>query len=1451
MKRKTLFCLFLFLTYCFTGMADIEIRSTRITTSDGLANNSVRCIYQDSKGFIWFGTQNGLSRFDGNSFITFRPQQDRNTSLSDHRVHSLVEDRNGFLWIATQADLISCFDLKSDRFVDYSGNGTAAIRHYRRVLLTGKGEVWLWGQRDGCRRVVYRNGSFSSQDFDRKHILMTDEVNDLRQDKEGHIWVATDKGLFCWDGDRMQAVGTGHALWKLKLYNRNVYCIAKNGDLFRCDGRMNFVVLEEDTPMSRYLLTESMVLKNELYIFTSNGGYCYDMDKGGLKKAEAPYDAPNIGIVYDNLRNCWLYNKTGSLYYVEKSTGKVTRFQPMSETNINFIDVERYQIVQDDRGIIWITTYGNGLFAYDKNTGEMKHLQANENDLQGHLGSNFIQALQVDRSGNVWVSSEYAGLSCINVVNEGAKCIYPYGTLSADWGNAIRMLEKNKDGNIYVGNRNGDVYEYTPDLERILKRDRFNTNVYATLTDENGVEWCATRVRGVLIGNKEYRHDAEDPSSLAFDETFCLLQDKKKNIWIGTFGGGLDLAVPKDNGYIFRHFFTETYGMKRIRVLCEDRNGWIWVGTSEGLYCFYPDRLLENSNDYYQYTLDKGAIKTDEIRSIVMDSKGRMWVAETGAGFAVCTSDADYSNLKFEHYGVSDGLINSMVLGFVEDLQGNMWITTEYGVSRFDLQNKTFENFLFSSNLQGNVYSDNSTLRLDDGRLAFGSRYGLTVVDPLKLNRSDLSNQVVFTDLKLNDESVRPGQPDSPLDSALAYSSVINLRYDQNSFKMEFSVMDYSGSGKSKYVYRLENYDKEWSLPSPLSFATYKNLSPGTYYLHVKACNSLGIWSDKESVMKIVVSPPFWKTGWAYVLYIFVSLVLLYFVYQMLNKMNTLRYKIAMEEQLTEYKLVFFTNISHEFRTPLTLIQGALEKFHRIGGLSKDQAASIKIMDKSTQRMLRLINQLLEFRKMQNHKLSLALEEMDVVPFLQDIFHSFADIAESKKMDYVFESDRDSYKMFVDKGHLDKIVYNLLSNAFKYTPSQGRVVFDVSVDENEKKLRLQVSDTGVGIPKQKQGELFHRFMQSSFSGSSMGVGLHLTHELVTLLKGTIRFSENPQGGSIFTVVLPTDSSLYEEKDFLVPDNVILREEMEAEKQFAKEMKREVLDIDVPDFAQSPLNKRKVLIVEDDMDVCNFLKQEISPYFEVLTASNGNEGFEIAKNMELDLIISDVMMPVCSGFDMTRKLKTDLATSHIPIILLTALDSEDNHVKGVGVGADAYITKPFSMQLLLTRAFKLIEQREKLKEKFSNDPKSVRSVLCSSDADKQFVDKMIKVVESQLSNAQFSVDDFAAMMCMGRSLFYRKVRGVTGYSPNEYIRIMRMKKAAMLLRETNMTVAEVSYQVGLNDPFYFSKCFKSQFGITPSAYQRGEEPHPVKADAGESGDRKSESEKEGEDAPDNR
>ena len=806
-------------------------------------------------------------------------------------------------------------------------------------------------------------------------------------------------------------------------------------------------------------------------------------------------------------------------------------------------------------------------------------------------------------------------------------------------------------------------------------------------------------------------------------------------------------------------------------------------------------------------------------------------------GFCVANIKNDYKDISFTHYTVNDGLVHSVVQAFIEDDEGNIWVSTEYGISCFNPENKIFNNYFFSNDILGNVYTEGCA-KLKDGRLAFGTNHGLIILNTKQIKNKEKILSVTFTDLKLNGISVRPADMDSPLTAALAYTDAISLKYYQSSFVIDFSTFDYPISTNTRFSYKLEGYDDDWSIPSTLNFAAYKNLPAGTYYLHVKACSVSGIWSDNEETLEIKVTPPFWATGWAFFVYILIAGIIMYFVYRTIRNINNLRNKIKVEKQLTEYKLVFFTNISHEFRTPLTLIQGALDRIHRTHNIPKEIRYSIKLMDKSTQRMLRLINQLLEFRKMQNNKLALSLEETDVIAFLYEIYLSFQDTAESKNMDFKFIPSVNSYKMYIDKGNIDKIAYNLLSNAFKYTPSGGKIEFSIYIDKQKQLLIMKVTDTGVGIPKEKRNELFKRFMQSSFSSDSIGVGLHLTHELVHVHKGNICYEENPSGGSIFIVTLPTDSSIYQSNDFLIPENAILKEEAQnhpslsalneenAHSESEEEIDKEVENIEKElktelnaSDQEGPLNKRKILIIEDDNDVREFLKEELTPYFEVAAEADGKNGLEYAHNNDIDLIISDVMMPGYNGFEITRKLKSDFSTSHIPIILLTALNAAESHLEGVKSGADSYITKPFSTKLLLASIFKLIEQRDKLKEKFSNDLSAKRPVMCTSDKDKEFVENLTKIVEEQLTNPEFTADDFASMMSLGRTIFYRKVRGVTGYTPKEYLRIMRMKKAAELLSTKKYTVSEVTYMVGINDPFYFSRCFKAQFGISPSSYQK--------------------------------
>lgn len=1418
-RRILLFTLFMTLVFN-AAYGGIELRSKQMRTSDGLPNNSVRYLYQDSKGFLWLATLNGLSRYDGNSFLTFRPEIGDKVSLADNRIYDLTEDKNGFLWISTTPELFSCYDLQRACFVDYTGTG-ALEKNYSSIFVAANGDVWLRHSGNGCLRMVHqKDRQMVSTEFKTERGNLPDNrVQFVNEDAGGRIWIGTQRGLVSVsDGqykveDRLLHF-TSSLAFKNDMYfltvDGDIYCYQTTKQKLTKVGSLS-AVAGKTSPTGNFLLNDKWV------ILTNTGVFNYDFNTRKIS-VDSGLNIRNGEVICDNHGDFWIYNHTGCVTYILAKNGARKEFQLIPEDKLGYIDYERYHIVHDSRGIIWISTYGNGLFAYDTTEDKLEHFLANIND-QSHISSDFLLYVMEDRAGGIWVSSEYSGLSRISVLNEGTSRIYPESRELFDRSNTIRMLTKMPDGDIWVGTRKGGLYTFDSNLHSKMSNQYFHSNIYAIAEDNQGEMWVGTRGNGLKIGDSWYRNEVSDPASLSENNVFSLFRDRKDRMWIGTFGGGLELAEPTTDGkYKFRHFLQQKFGLRMVRVIEEDDNGMIWVGTSEGVCIFHPDSLIADSDDYHLFNYTNGTFCSNEIRCIYRDTKGRMWVGTSGSGLNLCEPEDNYRSLKYEHYGTSEGLVNDVIQSILGDNNGNLWVATEYGISKFNPTNHSFENYFFSSYTLGNVYSENSACVGVDGKLLFGTNYGLLVIDPDKIQDSETFSPVVFTDLHVNGTQINPTMEDSPLKQSLAYSDEITLKYFQNSFLIDFSTFDYSDSGRTKYMYWLENYDKGWSTPSPLNFASFKYLNPGTYVLHVKSCNGAGVWNESETTLKIVIVPPFWKTNWAMLGYVLLLIVTLYFTFRIVRNFNSLRNRINVEKQLTEYKLVFFTNISHEFRTPLTLIQGALEKIQRVADIPRDLIHPLKTMDKSTQRMLRLINQLLEFRKMQNNKLALSLEETDVIAFLYEIFLSFGDVAEQKNMNFRFIPSIPSYKMFLDKGNLDKVTYNLLSNAFKYTPSNGTIILSVTVDEVKKTLQIQVADTGVGIPKEKQNELFKRFMQSSFSGDSIGVGLHLSYELVQVHKGTIEYKDNDGGGSVFTVCIPTDKSVYSEKDFLIPGNVLLKE-AGGQAYHLLELSEELPE---PEKIAEPLNKRKVLIIEDDNDIREFLKEEVGVYFEVEVAADGTSGFEKARTYDADLIICDVLMPGMTGFEVTKKLKSDFATSHIPIILLTALNSPEKHLEGIEAGADAYIAKPFSIKLLLARVFRLIEQRDKLREKFSSEPGIVRAAVCSTDRDKEFADRLAVVLEQNLSRPEFSIDEFAQLMKLGRTVFYRKLRGVTGYSPNEYLRVVRMKKAAeLLLSGENLTVAEVAYKVGISDPFYFSKCFKTQFGVAPSVYQRGE------------------------------
>lgn len=1037
----------------------------------------------------------------------------------------------------------------------------------------------------------------------------------------------------------------------------------------------------------------------------------------------------------------------------------------------NYIDYERFNIVEDNHGLVWISTYGKGLFVFNHDLNQGQHFVANEKG-ESPIASNYLLCITADRRDGVWVSAEYGGVSHLQVMDKGVVRIFPNGRENLDLSNVVRMVKKQRDGSVMVGTRDGCLYHYSADMAQMLVKSHFDSNIYSVVEMPQGRMWIGTRGKGIYgIPGLDFKNK----------KVFCLKPDDRGRMWIGTFGEGLSVAIPRGEGYEVRTFFADSVGLNEVRCLAIDRKGMLWGGTSGGLFCVDPTRFAADGKGLRVYK------RGSEIHDMLVDRQGRLWLTVPGEGL-VCMQDGNFRILD-----ASQGLINNMVQSVVETEDGNLWVSTQQGVSCWKAKDNSFDNYLFSRVMMGNVYNENSAVCLDDGRVLLGGNYGLTIINPSRISHVKGQTSVVFI--------------------SHPYSDEMTLSYEERSPKINFSTLDYSDVNNVKYTYWLEGYDSSWSVPSPTPWVNYQNLPFGSYRLHVKASYSDGIWG-KESVLDISVEPPFYLSVWAWVFYALFLTVVIVMVVKSIREKNILKGKIKFEQEFTRYKLVFFTNIAHEFRTPLTLIQGSLEKEKRIMKTNHWQLElekTVRTMDKSVQRMLRLIDQLLEFRKMQAGKLKLSLQETDVVMFVQGICKMFDDAAESKQIDFKFESQLPAYLMYLDQQKMDKVVFNLLSNAFKYTHAKGTISVSLSFTDV---MTIRVADTGVGIPQEKRELLFSRFMQSSYTGESFGIGLHLTHELVRTHHGEITYQENEGGGSVFVVTIPLQKDCYEASDFLVKDSPILKADLTKERDGQEEKTTDA----VPSAPSAPLNRRTILLIEDDNDVREFLLSELESCFDLKVASDGKAGIAMAKELDVDLIVSDVMMPGMNGFELTKRLKNSFETSHIPIILLTALSTDENVLEGTESGADAYITKPFSPQLLMARILQLLNQREILRQKFGKVPQEIRSAMLRNEQDSLFVKRLDSIVYSRLGEQDLSVDKVAGLLHLGRTIFYKKVRGTTGYTPNEYIRVIRLRKAAELLKEGEKNVSEVAYAVGFDNPYYFSKCFKEQFGMPPSHYR---------------------------------
>ena len=1438
------FTLIVYIIFSFFPLFSLPIKAEfptieQISTQQGLSQNTVRCIVQDRKGFMWFGTINGLNRYDGYRFVIYKPEPGKKNTLSDNRIKDLYEDKFGYLWLKTFSNKFSCFDPATETFFNFPTQALSSDTTYDGFYPTKSGNVWLSSIRNGCVYIFHRKnqwipGVFLTQSGSHQSIS-NNRVNNVFEDSEENIWLCTRTGLsfipkssiadrtFSVKNYYSGALGTEFA--QAYQLGNIIYFISRTKGVYSYD-LTNKTFKKSEGIADMVVSSYSILNPNEILIGTQEKGLLvYNCKFNKINKASYTLDErPEFTtlIQSDKCGGIWVSNSTGNIWRIDSLQKTIRKFALIPKELIGIIDNERFIVHTDNKNNVWITTYSGGLYCY-MNADHSLIRYANEPGKSNVLSSNYILSIFHDRSGIIWVGTENTGINKLSFQENSFQTILPTPNASLISSNSVRAIFEDNSGTIWVSTKDGKLHFYDTNLNVLqtkfpfFKNINFNGNIYCFYQDSDGLMWLGTKGDGISFFDpykhnpviQKFKVDYNNPSSLSNNQIYDIMQDKKGRFWIATFGGGINLVIHDVHGNIsFRRFFNNERNFNQVRCLHLDKDGNIWAGTSNGILVFNPDGLIQNPDNYKYYNSrweQKNSISSNEVKAIYQDKNGNMWIGTSG-GLNKYVPPTPNSPEHFELYSIKQGLSNEIIQGIIEDNDGNLWVGTESGISRYNIRNNSFENFRISANILGNIMSEAACFKRKSGDMLWGCSNGFYAFSPKKFGMGTLSTPVVLSNFSISGNPVEINTPGSPLTKSITYTNQITLDNNQHSFSIEFATLLFNDQQRNQYSYMLEKYETGWNKLVNYNIATYSNLPPGKYIFKVKLANDLNSPDARITQLNITVLPPFWKSRFAMVLYVIMIFLMIFSTKLVIQRIHKLQSVIDLEKQLTEYKVKFFTNISHEFRTPLFLIQGSMEALLESIKLPPHEKKHFQVMQRNTNRLLMLIEQLLDFTKVQNKSIKLNLVETNIVVFLQDIFNSFSNLAEKKQIHYSFSSNMEQILLQVDQAILDKIVYNLLSNAFKFTPDHGKINFDVVIDPQAQTLALIVTDNGTGIPQEKQALIFTRFAQ--IQPTTTGIGLSLARELADLHKGTIVFESTPGAGSVFTVNIQTDPKLYSNDDFAITSEVLEHQrlpiiDMEDDKTVPKDI--------------TALNNTKILIIEDNPEIRDYLVNYFSKYFEVDEAENGLEGLKKARETEPDLIVCDIMMPEMDGIQVTQKLKGDFQSSHIPIILLTALASSEYELKGTEAGADAYITKPFSIKYLLTKIIKLIEQREMLRQRYASSTTQENILLCKDDRDKQFMDKAFKIAEENITNPDFSVDEFAKLAGYGRTVFFKKIKGITGNSPNEYMRIVRMKKALELLQTGQFTVSEISYKVGITDPFYFSRCFKAQFGHSPSAY----------------------------------
>jgi signal transduction histidine kinase/DNA-binding response OmpR family regulator/streptogramin lyase len=1096
---------------------------------------------------------------------------------------------------------------------------------------------------------------------------------------------------------------------------------------------------------------------------------------------------------------------------------------------------------EDSKGLFWIGTLNSGINIFNKDSKSFTSFEYDLNDPKA-LSSNMIYSIFEDNSGIIWIGPHSgSGIHKFDRLKEQFNPYSYYLQKPVDLSiKDVYPIYEDGSGILWIGTRNG-LYKvnYSHDSFKRYSNDPndptslSNNKITSICEDASSTLWIGTIGGGINKFDKEketfihYLHDPNNPHSISNDIVLGLYIDVIGIIWIGTYGGGLNIFDPRNETFL--HFKNDpddstTLNDNRVNSIYEDRAGNIWIGTwSGGLNKF--NRKTGLFTHYTHNKNDSTTISSNEIFSIYEDSSGTLWMGSFGGGLI------KFERVKetFRSYRVSDGLPSETVYGLLTDDDGFFWLSTKNGLSRFNPITEEVRNYDMKDGLTDNEFNFRGYCKTKTGELIFGGTYGFNIFHPDSLKDNSHIPPVVITDFQIFNESVPIGFYEKReriiLSNSITETDELELTYEEKIFSFEFAALDFHAPKKNKYAYILIGFEENWNYTdADRRLVTYTNLDPGEYTFKVKASNNHGLWNEEGASIKIIILPPWWATPWAYLTYVLLIIGTIYFVWRMQLKRVRVKHEYEMSKfeaekmhEVDEMKNRFFANISHEFRTPLTLIFGPAKDIAENYDDKNKVQQNAGIIKRNASRLYSLVNQLLDLSKLEAGKMKLEASEQNIIPLLKGYVLSFSSLAERKKIELKFSTTEENIKVYVDQDKLEKIVNNLLSNAFKFTPEGGQIGF--FIEKINGYVKIKISDNGIGIKKERLDKIFDRFYQVDGShtreSEGTGIGLSLTKELVELHKGNIEVESEYGKGTTFKVLLPLG------KAHLKPEEIVKREsaqktdltETEFELIAEREKVKEKSEIDLIIDTQKPL----LLIVEDNSDVRKYITSHLEKEYRILEAPNGEEGLKEALGHIPDLIISDVMMPKMDGFELCEKIKTDERTSHIPVILLTAKATDKDKIAGYETGADDYIMKPFDSNVLKVRIKNLIDQRRKLRDQFRKEGLVEIEFKNITSIDKKFLKNVIQIINSHLSDTYFGVEILADEVSMSRRNLERKLTSLTGESPADIIKRIRLNRASVLLKQKFGNISEISLEVGFSNPAYFSKCFRKQFGITPFEY----------------------------------